>query len=81
MGLVPATGRASQRFTRVPWDAPRLTQAPRGYLRSDGGWVEVPDEFADSRELFTNLLHNLLLFDELRTNLDIGQEEELHGLE
>jgi CspA family cold shock protein len=46
------------------------------YMRSDTGPVEVPDEFANSRDLFICLLHNLLLFDELRTSLDIGEEDD-----
>ena len=50
--------------------------ASGNYLGSDDGALDVPDEFADSRELFINLLHNLLLFDELRTGLNIGEEED-----
>jgi hypothetical protein len=50
--------------------------AAKDFMASGGGSKEVPDEFAQSHELFVNLLHNLLLFEELRTGLSIDDEED-----
>jgi len=49
--------------------------AARDFMAGDSS-VYVPDEFTGSYELFVNLLHNLLLFEELRTGLSIDDEED-----
>jgi hypothetical protein len=41
--------------------------------------VDVPDEFTSARPLFINFLHNLLLFEHLRTDLDVAGEEDWYA--
>ena len=50
--------------------------AAKTFIESGDSRLEVADEFAVSRDLFINLLHNLLLFEELRTGLFIEDEED-----
>src|ERR1700737_4802579 len=52
--------------------------AARQYLRGAGA-EEVPDELAQTRVLFVNFLHNLLLFDSLRSDLDVVGEPDWYS--